>query len=151
MVTSFEARFNFKWPLTLENDLQSFAYTKIKDFFKIMAKWNGHQLEIQVVLPFLLLLVIGLSESQFNLWFSVHLTTKWRHWLNWSPKSLLVPTCFHSVWRFLKVKNDCFSTQKYEIFSLLFCLKLCCRSGTASLNQVHPFSRATNVGWETGL
>lgn len=34
MVTSFEARFNFKCPLTLENDLKSFANSRINDFLK---------------------------------------------------------------------------------------------------------------------
>ena len=32
MVVSSEFGFNFKWPLTLENDLKNFAYTKTNDF-----------------------------------------------------------------------------------------------------------------------
>lgn len=31
MLTSFEDRFNFKWPLTLGNDLTNSAYTKTND------------------------------------------------------------------------------------------------------------------------
>lgn len=81
MVTSFKARFNFNWPLTLENDLKSFANTKINDL-----KNNGKMKWTLAWDPrgsaFFVTACYGALRKSLHLWISVHLTTKLRNWLN---------------------------------------------------------------------